>query len=194
MNIKNIFFIFLLIFLIYYPAQCSDNTKGYDYAYKNYSLKVNQSTAVLIICYNRPEYLKECIKSLEANKENTETIFIFSLDGGCKSAEKENHELIEHAMLKHKIILTHDHNYGCPKHHIDAHRFAFDWCHFENVITIQEDITITPQFISFMKNMHTWATNTYSNIGATGVFSYSFLSPEEKKLKSNLKLLFKEHY
>jgi glycosyltransferase involved in cell wall biosynthesis len=186
MIMKPTYAIFLYVFFVYFSLASISSEIGYNTAYKNYSEQTGQNTAVLVICYNRPEYLKQCIESLEKNKESSDTVFIFSLDGGTNATEKENRELIESSAIKHAIILNHAYNYGCPKHHIDAHRFAFEWCGFKHVITVQEDIIVTSQFISFMKNFHTWATDTYTNIGATGGFSYSFLSPEEKQLKSNL--------
>ena len=174
---------FLIFFILglYIPELYS-----YDTAYKNYAQKNNQETAVLIVAYNRPEYFSECIQSLEKNKEAQNIPFIFALDGGLESKQKENLEIIKKAKLKHKIILLRHRNYGCPKNHIDAYRFVFDWCAFKKMIMVQEDILVTPTYITFILNFHTWATTTYTNIGAVHGFSYCFLSPEEKQKKQSL--------
>ena len=159
---------------------------SYDTVYKHYAQKNKQEVAVLIVAYNRPEYFLECIQSLEKNKEAQNIPFIFALDGGLESKQKENLEIIKKAKLKHKIILLRDRNYGCPKNHIDAYRFIFDWCKFKKMIMVQEDILVTSTYITFMLNFHTWATTTYTNIGAVHGFSYCFLSPEEKQKKYDL--------
>jgi hypothetical protein len=163
-------------------------TSSYSYqnVYENYSVETGQETAVLIVAYNRPNYLSQCIKSLEKNKNTDNICFVFALDGGLESAQKQNSELIEHANFKNKIVLLREHNYGCPKNHIDAQRFVFDRCKFKKVIVLQEDIEVTSSFISFMLNFHDWATKNYSNIGAVEASSFSFLSPEDKNNKSNL--------
>ncbi len=159
---------------------------SYDTVYKNYAQKNKQDIAVLIVAYNRPEYFLACIQSLEKNKEAQNIPFIFALDGGSQSSQKENLEIIKKAKLKHKIILLRPRNYGCPKNHIDAYRFIFDWCTFKKMIMVQEDILVTPTYINFILNLHRWATSTYTNIGAVHGFSYCFLSAEEKQAKQTL--------
>ena len=172
--------------MLYSQNRCSEKEISYDYTYKNYALNTDQDTAILIIGYNRPHYLSECIASLEKNKKTDNICFIFALDGGPDATQKENSERIEKALLKNKIILLREHNYGCPKNHIDGQRFAFDWCKFKKVIVLQEDMAVASSFIPFMINFHTWATKNYTNIGATSGSSFSFLSEEDKKNKKNL--------
>lgn len=173
-------FIFFLLFLISSPSY------SYNISYKKYAEIHKQEHAVLIIAYNRPEYFIRCIESVEKNKEAAEIPFIFALDGGSYATQKENLALIKKAKLKHKIIVVRDRNYGCPKNHIDAYRFAFDWCGFKKIIVIQEDVLVSPTYISFMFNLHNWATKNYKNIGAVQAWSYCFLSPEEKEKQKNL--------
>ena len=161
-------------------------TYSYDIAYRKYATIQKQEHAIMVIAYNRPAYFMRCIESLEKNKEATEIPFIFVLDGGSHATQKENLEIIKKAKIKHKIIISRKRNYGCPKNHIDAYRFAFDWCAFNKIIVIQEDVIVTPTYISFMLNFHSWATNKYHNIGAVQAWSYCFLSPEEKIIQKNL--------
>ncbi len=172
---------FLLFFLFLLKS-----SYGYQDAYKNYSVTTGQEHAVLVIGYNRPNYLSECIKSLERSQETNTICFIFALDGGPEATQEENSELIKQALFKNKIIMLRKHNYGCPKNHIDAQRFAFDWCKFKKVIILQEDMRVTSGFVPFMFNFHNWAAKNYTNIGAVEASSFSFLSAEDKKNNNNL--------
>jgi len=177
---------YIVLVLFSLRIMCDNNTAhltsyGYDDRYKDMALTQNQETAVLIIAYNRPEYLIQCIKSIEQNPESQELIFIFALDGGSQSKQDENIDLINQATIKHKIILRRNRNYGCPKNHIDSQRFAFEWCKFKKVILMQEDIIVTPSYFTFMLNLHAWATNTYDNIAAVQSWTKCYLTAEQKK-------------
>ena len=50
----------------------------------------NVKTAVSISAYNRPEYFKQVVESLEKNLESSFLDFYFFLDGGQESAQQEN--------------------------------------------------------------------------------------------------------
>ena len=186
MNSNSTILQFLFILCICSQNRCSEKEVSYSYTYKNYALKAGLDTAILIIGYNRPHYLSQCIASLEKHKQTDNICFIFALDGGEEATQKEHSELIEKASFKDKIILLREHNYGCPKNHIDGQRFAFDWCRFKEVIVLQEDMEVASNFIPFMLNFHRWATKNYTNIGATSGSSFSFLSEQDKKTKNNL--------
>jgi len=173
-------FLIILHSFIFIPAL------SYDIIYKNYSLKNKQENAVLVLAYNRPAYLKQCLKSLEQNEEAAETPFIFALDGGLNSTQKENLEIIKKSKIKNKIILTRNRNYGCPKNHVDAYRFVFDWCKFKKMIMLQEDIIVSSTYLSFILHLHSWASKSYSNIGAVHGFSYCLLPPQQKYVRQNL--------
>lgn len=158
----------------------------YEEMYRSCSSVMDQDTAILVVAFNRPDYLQQCIKSIEANPESEYMPCIFALDGGPKSKQEENIALIEESSIKRKIILLRDRNYGCPKNHIDAKRFAFNWCNFKRVIITEDDILISPQYIRFILNLHDWATTKYDNIGAVQAWSYCFLPASEKQKKLDL--------
>jgi len=176
----------IYIFLLFFYGLFFNLITAYDISYKNYSLRNKQETAVLILAYNRPEYFSECIKALEQNKEAAEIPFIFALDGGPNSRQKENIAILKKSKIKNKIILRRDRNYGCPKNHIDAYRFIFDWCKFKKMIMIQEDILISSTYIAFILNFHSWATKTYTNIGAVHGLAYNAFSFSEKENNKSL--------
>lgn len=153
----------------------------YNAAEYDYCIHAKQPTVILIIAYNRPEYLKQCITAIEKNPEASALPFIFALDGGELAQQQENLTIIENSVIKNKIYLVREYNYGCPKNHIDAKRFAFDWCKANRAIIIEDDILVTPNYISFLLNLDTWARSKYKNIGAVQGWSYCYL-PINKKL------------
>ncbi len=158
----------------------------YDDSYKDFAPINNQEAAVLVVAYNRPDYLARCIASMEKNPESEYLTFIFALDGGPNSKQIENKELIESSKIKNKIILLRDCNYGCDKNSIDSKRFAFDWCGFEKVIVLEDDVVVTSSYFRFILNLHSWAKKKYNNIGAVQAWSYCYLPRQEKKMKLNL--------
>lgn len=162
------------------------NPYEYNDYYENYSQVIGQETAVLVVAHNRPHYLKECIKAIEKNPESQLWTFIFALDGGPHAKQAENSELIKNSSIKNTIILTRPYNYGCPKNHIDAKRFAFDWCKFKQLIVLEDDVLVTPTYFAFIMNFYVWATRTYSNIGVVQGWTYCHLSLNEKRKQLNM--------
>ncbi len=158
----------------------------YDVSYENFATVNNQDTAVLVVAYNRPDYLEKCIKSIEKNPESEYLTFIFALDGGPKSKQKENQNLIERSKIKNKIVLLREYNYGCPKNHIDSKRFAFDWCNFKKVIIVEEDIELSSSYFKFIQNLHSWSKKQYNNVGAVQGWSYCYMPRKSKIKKLNL--------
>ncbi len=159
---------------------------NYDYIYKNFAIKKNQETAIIVFCYNRPDYFKQCITSIEKNLESLTHTFIFAVDGGPRSKQKEYEEIILQSKIKNSILLFRSRNYGCPKNHIDGFRFAFDWCKFNKLIIMQDDIVISPTYFTFLLHLHTWAKDSYDNIGVIQAWDHTMsIAKKEKKNQLN---------
>ena len=156
---------------------------GYDKVHKDISSRTNQPVGIVIIAFNRPHYFKRLIESLEKNAESQTLPFYFILDGGPRAKQKENVDIINQSSIKHKEIILRGRNYGYAKTVIDTYRFMFDWCGFKKIIFFEEDLTVSPYYISLTLNLHEWATSNYSNVGIVSCWSYCFLSKEEKKTK-----------
>jgi|GEM_PF-2891111 len=155
----------------------------YQLEYLDYSQKKEQPCAVAIVAFNRPLYLKQLLDSLEKNPESQSIPFFFFLDGGPKATREQNIDLINKSKIKNKQIVIRDVNYGCPKNHIDSKRFLFDFCGFEKVIVIEEDIVVSKNYIRSLLGLHKWAKKTYANVGIVQMWTECFLSKSEK-LKS----------
>lgn len=162
-------------------------TENYDYdsSYYHIALRQSQPVAILVVAYNRPEYFAEVIESLERNSESRTLPFYFFLDGGPGAKQEANRMIINHSKIHNKEIITRKRNYGCAKNLIDARRFLFDWCHYETVIVVEDDIILSPHYIRTLLALHQWTRN-YSNIGVVQCWSYCFLNREEKRDKLHL--------
>lgn len=163
------------------------NQYRYEMHYKDLSLQCGQTTAVLVIAYNRPEYLVQCIRSIKQNPESQELVFIFALDGGPRAKQAQNINIIKNSGIKNVVFLLRNRNYGCPKNHIDSKRFAFEWCKFKEVIVIEEDVVISPYYFSFLLNFYDWAQAQWENIGVVqGWTKGCYLSAQQKKQQLHL--------
>lgn len=158
----------------------------YDQKHYNRAQQTNQPIGIAIIAYNRPQYLKQLITSLEQNPEAQTIPFYFILDGGPKAKQQENSDLINKSSLKHKEIILRERNYGCAKNQLDALRFMFEWCKFSKVIVMEEDLIVTPSYIKLTLALHAWAQSNYSNIGVVQSYSYCKLNRKQKKRRLHL--------
>ncbi len=153
----------------------------YNSKYKDISLHTNQPVGVAIIAFNRPHYLKQLIASLEKNPESQTLPFYFFLDGGPRAKQKEIIEVIEQSLIKHKEIICRPRNVGCSKNGIDSMRFMLDWCGFNKIIYFEDDLLVSPFYITVTLNLHKWALENYRNVGAVSCWSYCFLDRDTKE-------------
>ncbi|MFB9324531.1 glycosyltransferase [Paenibacillus aurantiacus] len=158
----------------------------YDRAFYNIASHRHESTAILVVAYNRPAYLEQVIACIERNPESATLPFFFFLDGGTGATQEENSALIQRANITNKYIITRPRNYGCAKNLIDARRFAMDWCGYERMIVIEDDILLTPHYIRHILALHDWAKQNYSRVGVVQSWSYCFLDREDKLGKLHL--------
>ncbi len=184
--------IFLVLFMSLVSTTFNTVSEGtdvlleaYDYslAHKDSSIQTNQPVGVAVIAFNRPQYFKRLLESLEKNAESQTLPFYFFLDGGPRATQQENVKLINQSLIKHKEIILRPRNFGCVKTIIDAHRFMFDWCGYKKIIYLQEDLLVSPYYITASLNLHEWATKNYSNVGIASCYSYCFGKKETKKTR-----------
>lgn len=181
--------IFLLgILMFYHQALCSFGSpvlEGLNYPNDHHNIGVSKTNniAVAVIAFNRPDCLAQVIDSLEKNPESAILPFYFFLDGGPKAKQSENIALINASKIKYKTIVSRSRNYGCAKNHVDAKRFMFDWCCFDTVIFLEDDLVVSPSFIHINLALHRWARNNYSNVGVSQCWSYCYLSKDNKLQK-----------
>ncbi len=164
----------------------SENKHNYNLKYYEYSLVQDQSIGVIIPCYNRPEYLKKLLESLGKNNESQHLPFFFVVDGGPNSKQKEIVQLIQDSKITNKEIILRNRNYGLPKNLIDARRFMFDWCKFDKIIFIEDDLIVSPTYIKTLLNLWDWSQANYDNVGVVQSCRYCFMTKQEKTNALNL--------
>jgi len=108
------------------------------------------NVAILLIGYNRPEFLRRRISEISESK--VENLFI-SIDGGVKSRTAEMEDTKKFAQskfskLKYFEITHQENNLGLGKHLSDSISIVLG--KFEYIIVIEDDIRISNRFISNM--------------------------------------------
>jgi len=173
---------YLVVGISFFHAICANSSADvYDSKHHNIAHSLLGEVGVLVVAYNRPHYFKEVLDSIAQNPESQTLPFFFVLDGGSDATQKENIELIEKSKIKYKEIIARPHNYDCGRNIIDARRFMFDWCGFEKVIVFEDDMVISPQYISLLLNVHAWAKKEYDNVGAVQCINRCYMDRETKK-------------
>lgn len=183
LSILSIFCLFAVQIHATLPTVESFN---YDINHRNTSVIDKRPYAVLVVAFNRPDYLADVIKSLEKNPESQSMPFYFFLDGGPQAKQEESSRVINASSIKNKTIIARNRNYGCPKNHIDSKRFMFDWCGFEKVIVLEEDLAVSPSFIHINLALHAWAKKEFRNVGVVQCWSYCYLTKDQKSNNLNL--------
>lgn len=158
----------------------------YNQKYLQYSKKIGSEIAVSIIAYNRPDYFVKLLSSIEKNEKANSWPFFFFLDGGKNSTQDKLIQLIEESKIKQKIIIRRKINYGCPINHVDSKRFLFDFCKFDKVITLEDDLILSKNYFRLLIELDKWANKKYSNIGCVQLDSNCQLSIQEKQKKLHL--------
>ncbi len=154
---------------------------GYDSAYFDYAKKTGHGTAVAVVAYNRPHYFKQLLDSIAQNPESQTLPFFFFLDGGAPQEQAENWALINASPIQNKHVIAREINYGCPKNHIDSKRFLFDWCHFDRIVVLEEDLLLSNRYFETLLSLDDWAHERYTNIGTVQLWSNCRLSRKEKQ-------------
>ncbi len=72
------------------------------------------SIGVAVIAYNRPRYLEQVVRSIEANPEAETLPFHFFLDGGPDAALEANTEVIRQSTIRDARVVAGERNLGCP--------------------------------------------------------------------------------
>lgn len=128
-------------------------------------MEETKEAAVLIAAYNRPQYLKQVVKSIEKNQESTFLDFFFYLDGGSGSTQKKNIEIINQSLITNKYIINRPKNLGVGINIIDARRTLFDVYRYDRILVLEDDMVLSPYYIGLVFRLLDWAESHFDNIG-----------------------------
>jgi hypothetical protein len=112
------------------------------------------STAVLLIAYNRPELVEKRLNELAASDVAPKNV-ILSVDGYRGLDEKNLESDFSSILTSHNLpfevqVNFRKSNLGCSKHIITAVTEVLQ--DFENVIVVEDDVVISPCFLSSMSD------------------------------------------
>jgi len=180
---KKYSFIFIITLVIIYQISSEEVSNKWDYSSKYYKIskQIKLDTGIVVIAYNRPNYFQQVVDALEKNPEAQTLPFFFVLDGGPNATQKKNVDIILKSKIKYKKIIKRKINYGCGRNILDARRFMFEWCGFNRIILFEDDLVVSPEYISLTLNLHSWAKKNYDNVGVVQCFNNRLLSYEKKK-------------
>ena len=127
-------------------------------------------TAILVIGFKRLSYFQQTLESLERNPESQTLDFYFYLDGGRESRQDELIEMANKSSIKNKHIVCRDSNYGIGRHLIGARRELFDGLGYDRIILFEDDMILSPTYISTVLKMSDWA-HQYDNVGTVMAYN-----------------------
>lgn len=141
-------------------------------------------TAVCVAAYNRPQYFKRCIASLASNPEAQTLPFFFYLDGGPNSQQDAIIDLINKADINEVHVIKRKKWVGLGQNLIDVRRQTYDTHGFDRMLFFEEDMVVTPQYISLLNNLADWGFK-YGDVATVQASPMCYLSYEDKLLKAN---------
>ncbi|MDT9225496.1 MAG: glycosyltransferase [Limnospira sp. PMC 1279.21] len=121
--------------------------------------------AVSISAYNRPEYFKQVVESLENNPESSFLDFYFFLDGGQESAQEENAKIITNSSIVNKHIIARHNNWGLGRNMIEARCTLFDVCGYDRVLVLEDDMVLSPYYIGLIFRLLDWSEANFDDVG-----------------------------
>ncbi len=141
--------------------------------------------AIIVIGYNRPEYLAEVLKSLHKNPESQELPIYFFFDGGKNSSQADNLAIAKSFSFPYAHYCLREKNYGCPKNIIDARRKIFDELGYRKALILEDDQVLSPNYIRFILSLYEWSQANLQNVGIVSGWNLCHLSYEQKKAHLN---------
>jgi hypothetical protein len=119
------------------------------------------SFSVAVFSFNRPEYLKEVLESLERNRDIADAdCFLFQdgainrYSGRVTAREAEIEECIrlwEKASFPRKQLIRREGNVGMASNFLWAAELLFDELSYEEVLFFEDDLMISPAYIHLLR-------------------------------------------
>jgi hypothetical protein len=145
-------------------------------------------TAILIPCYNRPQYLEQVLADIIAMPQvRMGTPVILACDGGENAAVAENLAVAVKSKIPALHCLVRPEHMGIGRNVYEAKRYAFEECQFDAVYYVEDDIRLSPHTLTLLLNLHKWLQANYTNACIIGTATHCAMSLEEKQ--ANLALV-----
>lgn len=152
----------------------------------DYSKFDNKKTAVMITAFNRPQYYKQVIRSInQCDELENIPIFIF-LDGGILAKTKENIEISKNIIHKNKFVLPRNKNYGSSRGILSSLNLIFKELEFEFCFVLEDDLVVGKNYFNYVYENYKKIKQKDKNIGTFQGWNKCLLSFEEKEEQKNL--------
>lgn len=149
-----------------------------DAAVDNYT--PSKEGAIAVIGCNRPNYMRQVIEGLRANKDLSNYDVYLFLD---KPKDRRDYGAIKDQIemgLTNRVI-QYPVNFGCGRAIIDVRRQIFDRLGYEKAFIFEDDLVPNKNYLTFCERLLKWGQENYTNVGAVQGWSKCLLPPEEKK-------------
>lgn len=142
---------------------------------------------LVIFAFNRPEYLKKCLKSLKSNKLSRQTTTYFFIDYPKLEKDFKNYKKVIKIIratniFKKKIIIQRKYNYGLKKNILNGINYVLK--ENETIIVLEDDLYLSKYFLDYMNKYLNFFKNS-KNIASVHGYCY----PINKKNLNNFFLL-----
>lgn len=147
----------------------------------NYNEFNNEKTCLMITGYNRPDYMKEVVESLNiCNELENIPVFIF-LDGGYNSLQKQNAVECSKIIFKNKFLKMREYNYGCERNVLNSIYYIFNELNFENIFILEDDLVVCKNYFKYIFSNFKKIKLFDESAGMFQGWNKCTLNPEEKK-------------
>jgi len=145
-------------------------------------------TAILVPCYNRPQYLEQVLADLlSAPQVRMGMPVILACDGGDNAALAENLAVATKARIPALHCLVRPQHFGIGRNVYEAKRYIFEECQFDQCFYIEDDIRVSPHIMTHLLNVQKWVNSNYTNACVFSTATFCRMTLEEKQ--ANLAIL-----
>jgi len=141
-----------------------------------------ERTAIALIAANRPDYFEQVALSLSKTREAYSLPIFLFLDRTEDSVMDAQVRMLQQFQFPNVHVIRRPVNFGCGRNIIDARRQLFDIMGFDRVFVLEDDMLISPQYLSLCTHLMDWAESHFTNIGVVQGWNIC-TEPLEEKLK-----------
>ena len=143
-----------------------------------------------IICFNRPKYLLQLLKSLRGQSiECPDELVFFWVDGYSQSKDealersdltKETVSLIQEYFPKSQLMFSSE-NLGIARNYWRAEQYSFETLGASSAFFLEEDLVLSPYYFELTMKMDSLFSSdtSISHFSPTGDVAHTFSAPDE---------------
>ena len=134
-------------------------------------------TAVMVVAFDRPDYFRRVVNSLERNPEAEDLPFWFFLDHRPASESRQVEEIARVNKIRNKIIIRREENLGTGRNILGGLRRLFDREGYDRVLVFEDDMIVNPQYIG----LTLWLSDQYHQYANVGTVQAHAKDPRDRE-------------